>query len=259
MLRKKGWRGRDAKVLAHGAIGALMGDGTRTAREADADASRQPSFDELADPTAQARVEEVELFDAMEDDSHPLGAVVTRAMSIALEEFGEAGFYWVLSHLVIERSETEALRAFSDDLKSDEFERVRRDMQRKFPQIGATILARLADDPEVRRLAELLHVPATPRREPAAPIASARYRSERERFLARRRDRMEAVLRAHATLAEHATRILAEDLQARRDDGSSPLLDQFVATENNPTERDAVLKELHTTYVAPKAKPRRVA
>lgn len=152
--------------------------------------------EEFVDPTAHLEVEEVILQRMTQQDQDVLGAEVTRVCSLALQSFGPNGLFWLLEWLFLPKKYAEILRILGQNeatLGATEFERVRRDMTRKLPEVEAHMLALLRDDPAILALRERLRgaapTPAPPE-SPTAAAARATYAAERARRMTPRAPRL---------------------------------------------------------------------
>lgn len=115
---------------------------------------------DLTDMHAQERVENVVEYALIENEDDLLGPAVTRAVEIALRDYGQSGLYWLAELLMFPKKYTEMLRALGGDeqaLGLKEFERIKRDMVRKLPDINERMLDLLRRDPEMDALREILH------------------------------------------------------------------------------------------------------
>jgi hypothetical protein len=114
---------------------------------------------DFVDPTAQDKVENVVLYELMNDDNDVLGPIITRIASIAFDHFEEAGLFWLVERMFLPTRFTEVLRAIGgneEELGKTEFERIKKDMSRKLPVISEKMKELLADDPDMDKLRDSL-------------------------------------------------------------------------------------------------------
>jgi hypothetical protein len=118
-----------------------------------------PATRELTDDTAQDAVENFALHKLMNDDNHPLGPMITRMATIAVREFGRNGLFWLVERMFLPTRYTEVTRALvgsEEEVGLKEFERVKRDMSRKLPEVHSYMVEILRDDEEMEGLLDLM-------------------------------------------------------------------------------------------------------
>lgn len=111
------------------------------------------------DARAQALVTDAELVQLLEDPEHPFGPLVTRVVEVAIQEFGVCGLFWIAERLFSNDGWTQAVRIMAGEateVGSAEFERIRRDLLRKAPEIQRRMQIVLSSDPEALTLLEAL-------------------------------------------------------------------------------------------------------
>lgn len=143
------------------------------------------------DADAQSRTENVDTYDLLEDDRDIFGPVVTRAMQVALREYGPSALHWLNDLLFFPKKYSDNLRSVGQSeevLGKSEFERVKRDMVRKIPEIHARMLELLRDDPEIQKLRELFLAPSPAIQKKAK--ASSPIAGERQAYITRTLKRM---------------------------------------------------------------------
>jgi hypothetical protein len=114
---------------------------------------------DFVDPTAHEDVENVVSLRMLQDDADPLGPVITRVAERALREYGQNGLFWLVERLFLPTRFTEVLRALGGDeeeLGAVEFERIKRDMVRKLPEVHERMMELLKDDPDIAVLHEMI-------------------------------------------------------------------------------------------------------
>jgi hypothetical protein len=162
---------------------------------------------DFVDPTAQDRVENVLVHRLMDDENNPLGPIVTQVAVLALREYGPGGLFWLVETLFLPKRYTDVLRVMAgteEELGAKEFDRVRRDMVRKLPDIHTRMLSIIRTDPAFTALVEMIDASRTlPLRAPKAPVSrplQSVVAQERARFAKRHWPRLKARLSSRPDL-----------------------------------------------------------
>jgi hypothetical protein len=117
----------------------------RTARS-----RKQPEFSEF-DPGDYNPLDEYRTPD------HPLGPAFSRAAAVAIELYGWCGLYWIAQKAFFEDEQAALLVQLGGvDPEADqrEYWRLRKDLNRKLPQMGRRIMDALKEDPMMREFYE---------------------------------------------------------------------------------------------------------
>lgn len=199
---------------------------------------------DFMDPTAQDAVENVLALSALNDERDPLGPVVTRVATIALREYGTNGLFWLLERLFLPTRFTEVLRAIGgneEELGKSEFERIKRDMVRKLPEVHERMMMLLRDDPDMLQLREMVWATAKPSSPAPTSIGHAVATKERERYVERHRA---GLLRR---LQSDGEDVLAESLAGFTAAAITPCVHEYVKAINNsdPTAWPTLKAKLH--------------
>lgn len=147
---------------------------------------------DFIDPEAQEDVENVIIRSMLTDERDPLGPVITRVAAVAIREYGTNGLFWLLERVFLPTRYSEVLRAVGgneEELGKTEFERIKRDMVRKLPEVHERMMTILRDDPDMQELRDLLWT----KRAVAAPVDARQHQTvtqERERYIERHRTRL---------------------------------------------------------------------
>jgi hypothetical protein len=190
----------------------------------------------IADYDSMDRVENAEFHRLMEDERNIFGPGVTRVMEIAVREYGApAAIFWLTEWLFFPRRYSEVLRIAGlteEELGAKEFERIKRDMVRKLPEMHARMLSILHTDPELRMLCGFDGERAqrtVGRVEQPAPGSSemrAAIEREREHYVARLRSKMFWRIAQDRACSDHLATI--EKTEAGK--GMTDLLSAFQRT-----------------------------
>lgn len=114
---------------------------------------------QFIDLTAEDRLDDLDLKLYLESEENVLGPAFTHVATLAIQEYGEGGLFWLLEWLFFPKRYSDLLRTIGlseDELGQKEFERIKRDMVRKLPEIHARMMGLLREDPEMLRLKTLL-------------------------------------------------------------------------------------------------------
>lgn len=151
---------------------------------------------DFVDPTAQDKVENVLFYRMLEDDQHPFGPLITKVAQIAIREYGQSGLFWIVERMFLPTRYHDVLRTMGgteQELGKKEFERVKKTMSRKLPEITARMRELLVNDPEMQQLRETLWGDGGACKAKAPTTAGdmdATKASERDRFIERTRAKL---------------------------------------------------------------------
>lgn len=194
---------------------------------------------DFMDPEAHLKIEDAVLGQIADDDRHILGPAISRALSVAMEVFGSNGAFWLLEYLYLPKKYTEILRVLGYDeavLGKKEFERIKRDMSRKLPDVEAYMLEALKYEPAIHERRAFLRytgeMPAPIPESPAAAASRAVYATERNRVMEKRRAALVARMEQDADVAGLATTVRELPVEAKT---LATLADRFLTVENNAT------------------------
>jgi len=198
----------------------------------------------VVDPSAQDRIENVFVFNMLDDDRNIFGPGLGRVAAVAIRTFGRGGLFWLAEWLFFPGRYTDLMRVIGLDeaaLGQTKFEAVKRDMIRKLPQVHEDMMASLRNDPVMLKLRDLLYeddfLATLP---PASPLVSEnKYiqmaREERAAFFIRARNRMLEYVRTDLEL-RYRMPFVEED--------TGELLNHFIVGETRPDRMERFRKEL---------------
>lgn len=199
-------------------------------------ASWAPDFwaPDFLDPEAHSRVENIFARRIDEDDSNIFGPIVTRAVQLALREYGPSAMHWLNDLIFFPKKYTDNLRSIGQTeemLGKAEFERVKRDMIRKLPEMHAHMLEVMRNDPEIQRLRALLsdevQSPTVQKSKPA-PSAIAHERSQYQQRMCQKI--------SHALSKEGLPELTADELVE--------LIPDFLAFQRNPFKHSHFVRQV---------------
>lgn len=204
---------------------------------------------EPSDPDALQFIDDTVLYPFRRDSNNIYGPIATRALALAVREYGQGGLFWFVARFLLPDKCTEVLRTIGlsvEELGVKKFEALRRDFERKLPQMDECILSLLREDPDVLSLRELL---AEDRKTATPTIATAPslIDAERKGYISRQGRKLLAAIAADKELVSFKGK-LEEELASGE---ITPTLALFINSYHDLAPvKSHIFKEYATTNAA---------